>query len=123
MPDIRALYHGNETMVFVLLSIGIVISVFFAIIASQDSLEKILILLFLSGVAFASRIVMGFSATIFGSSFRTFTYLLFLLMADSVFLIRELFLEDRKYLTVFCSFIVILAIISYADGFQSVVFM
>ena len=123
MPDIRVLYHGNETMFFVFLSVLIVISVILAILSSQDSFEKALILLFLAAVAFSSRVAMGFSPTLFGSSFRTFTYLLFLLMAACLLLIRELDNSKRMYLPVFCTFAVVLAVITYAAGFQSVVFI
>ena len=119
MPDIKSYYLENETFLFLVLSLCIVISVILAIFASQDSLEKSVILLFLAAVAFSSRIIMGFSATLFGSSFRTFSFLLFLLIAADLFLVRELY-DDKKFYPVFFTFIAVLAVVSYASGLQSI---
>lgn len=51
--------------------------------------EKLMLLYLILGVGFASRIVMGFSPTLYASSTRTFIYLYFSIIFVSLFIIKD----------------------------------
>jgi hypothetical protein len=47
-------------------------------------------------VGLASRVMMGFSPTLFGSSFRTFTYLLLLMQVNCILIFKEILRKNNK---------------------------
>lgn len=95
MPELRDFGTGFYGLAVLLLSMVALISIVMTVclcIGNQKSKFQILLLLILGA---GSRIMMGFSATLYASHARTFTYILFAIMFSSVLLIRELRQKNR----------------------------
>ena len=94
LPDLKPITDEISSCIPFLLSIVVLISIIVTIcICVEDNHNKFLILL-LFVVAAASREMMGFSATVFKSSFRTFTFCLYAIMLCCVLIMKEL--ENSK---------------------------
>ncbi len=92
LPDLLSV---QTTALPVVLSILVVIFIFVAIWLCVENFQRKCMLTMLLILAAGSREMMGFSATIFASSFRTFTFFLFSLIASSLILLRELYKEEN----------------------------
>lgn len=77
-----------------LLSIIILGCLFWGIWLNVDKLENKLLLTLLLVLAAGTREMMGFTATIYASSFRTFTFFLYAIIVGCIILLNEL--EDDK---------------------------
>ena len=89
MPDIDLLGNGMASRVTLLLSaviIGSTVYSLYKVVENRRKLGAIYVLLF---IAACTREMMGFSATIYASSFRTFTCSLFAVLVCSLLLIGE----------------------------------
>lgn len=78
-----------------ILSIFILISIFYTIWNCVDKLEDRLMLTMLLVMAAGTREMMGFTFTIYASSYRTFTFFLYALIICSLILLRQLE-EDKE---------------------------
>lgn len=87
MPE---LLPYTETILPLALAILAVVCIFYTIWTCVSSLERKCLLTMLMILAAGSREMMGFSATIYASSFRTFTFFLFACIACILVLLNEL---------------------------------
>lgn len=94
LPDIDYASLGEYALLGLAASLVIVTAMFASILLlAEDSLQRLfLFMLLLAGAA--SREIMGFSATIYASSFRTFTLFLFLMIIAFLDIVKHL---DKKY--------------------------
>ncbi|MBR2532485.1 MAG: hypothetical protein IKE56_07475 [Lachnospiraceae bacterium] len=75
-----------------------------------DDKNSAVAIIFVLTIGLGSRVIMGFSATLFGSSFRTFMYLLFALIYCSGMLFREIRKKKPFLSHIFLSLCVIIAL-------------
>lgn len=97
MPELAGLSAGWKGITVVLLTVCVVLCIFYTVfscINCRQSKWQILLFLILGA---GSRLMMGFSATLYASHARTFTYLLFSLILSSVILLKELRKEKPAY--------------------------
>ncbi len=87
MPE---LLPYTESILPITLAIAAVASIFYTIWNCVDSLKRKCMLTMLMILAAGSREMMGFSATIYASSFRTFTFFLFACILCILILLNEL---------------------------------
>lgn len=78
------------------LSILMLVCIFLAVWFNVEKMENKLFLTLLLVLAAGTREMMGFTPTIYASSYRTFTFFLFALIACCIILLNELE-EDEKY--------------------------
>lgn len=89
MPEIGPLSEGKNMLLF-LLTILLTVSVFIGVCLTVDTVWRkytILVLLFMGA---GSRMAMGFSETLYGSSYRTYSFLLFCVVISVILLVQEL---------------------------------
>jgi hypothetical protein len=96
MPDLHPLDGSFRSMIPLFTSIAILICIITVIVLCVQNNKRKLLLLLLLLLAALSREMMGFSATVYRSSFRTFTAFLFLLMICGTLLLQELEVPGRK---------------------------
>lgn len=78
-----------------ILSVLILVCIFAAIWLNVDKLENKLMLTLLLVLAAGTREMMGFTATIYASSFRTFTFFLYAIIIGIIILLNELEEDDE----------------------------
>lgn len=89
MPELGTLSEGKNAVLFIL-TILLTVSVFIGVWLAVDTAWRkytILILLFMGA---GSRMAMGFSETLYGSSYRTYSFLLFCVVISVILLMQEL---------------------------------
>lgn len=94
MPELAGFEAGWPGIAIVLVTVCAVLSIFYTVfvcIPSQRS--KWLILLFLI-LGAGSRLMMGFSATLYASHARTFTFFVYMLILSNLTLLKELRKEN-----------------------------
>ena len=79
-----------------ILSVLILVCIFAAIWLNVDKLENKLMLTLLLVLAAGTREMMGFTATIYASSFRTFTFFLYAIIVGCIIMLNELE-EDEEH--------------------------
>lgn len=88
--DLPELIPYSVSLLPILCALLAVISIFYTVITCIDHLERKCLLVMLLILAAGSREMMGFSPTIYASSFRTFTFFLFATIACILVLLNEL---------------------------------
>lgn len=90
LPELYSLETGTAGFVGLVLSVVVLVSIFVTVcLTVKDRKNKLLILLLLV-LAAGSREMMGFSATIYASSYRTFIFFVFALIISCLRLQNEL---------------------------------
>jgi len=101
LPDIKkctdSIWNGLPIVLSIIVWVSIIIVLYNCFQDKRKAIGIISILLLGAG----SREMMGFSATLFGSSYRTFTYMLYGIMAVCILLFQELWKKPlNKYVRV-----------------------
>ncbi len=89
MPEIGPLSEGKNVLLF-LLTILLTVSVFLGVWLTVDTLRRKVTILSLLFMGAGSRMAMGFSETLYGSSYRTYSFLLFCVVISVILLVQEL---------------------------------
>lgn len=89
MPEIGPLSEGKNAGLF-LLSILLTASVFIGVWLAVDTIWRKYTILCLLFMGAGSRMAMGFSETLYGSSYRTYSFLLFCVVISVILLGQEL---------------------------------
>lgn len=89
MPEIGPLSEGKNVLLF-LLTILLTASVFLGVWLTVDTLRRKVTILSLLFMGAGSRMAMGFSETLYGSSYRTYSFLLFCVVISVILLVQEL---------------------------------
>lgn len=96
MADLLTYDNPILTVVTSLLPLVLFLFLCFAVLDSCESKLYGGTIVLLLSIGLASRVAMGFSASLFGSSFRTFTYLLLLMQVDCVLIFKEILRKNNK---------------------------
>ena len=89
LPDLLPLTHSTWSWVPLTLSIIVIFCVFYTVCQCVTTYTHKMLMLLLLVLAAGSREMMGFSATIYASSYRTFTVFLYCLMVCCLLLVQE----------------------------------
>lgn len=90
LPDLLVLSKSVWNIVPLLLSIIILICIVYTVCVTVKSRQNKLLLLLLLLLAAGSREMMGFSATLYASSYRTFTFFLYAIILCCLILLDEM---------------------------------
>ena len=98
LPDLHPISDKLSSWMPFVLSIVVLASIIYTVCVCVEDKEKKFLILLLFVVAAASREMMGFSATIYKSSFRTFTFSLYAILICCLLMIQQLEEKKHKYL-------------------------
>lgn len=96
LPELLTLGEHIWNIVPLLLSGVILICIFYTVCTAVDKNTNKWLLILLLTLAAGSREMMGFSATIYASSYRTFTFFLYALIVCCLILLEELRRDGKK---------------------------
>ena len=96
MPELLALSGDFRHIIPLALSMAAVGCIFWSLLRVIEDRDRRFGMVLLMLLASGSRLMMGFSATIYASSLRTFTIFLFILITEILLLLRELW-EKQAY--------------------------
>ena len=125
MPDYRYIdaytYTNWKSYVPLALALFILGLVLLEVLWSFGRDSKGIIFLLIFGAGFCSRIIMGFSPTLYGSSYRTFVFLCLALGFCIAILLDKLLLEADRLKTVLGFAVTILYVVSaYSDSLKNI---
>lgn len=95
MPDLRPL---SESLIPFCVAVLSVCSIYITIFTCMTDKKRKYLALMLLVLASGSREMMGLSATLYASSFRTFTFFLYSVIACCLLILRELQCGEKSYL-------------------------
>ena len=89
MPEIGPLSDGKNAVLF-FLTILVTVSIFPGVWFAVETVWRKYTILSLLFMGAGSRMAMGFSETLYGSSYRTYSFLLFCVVISVILLVQEL---------------------------------
>jgi hypothetical protein len=105
MMDLNTYHNLAFTVLTSLLPLILFLIICITVISSCESKVDGGTIVLLLSVGLASRVMMGFSPTLFGSSFRTFTYLLLLMQVDCILIFKEIQKKNNKMASLIVLFV------------------
>jgi hypothetical protein len=96
MMDLHTYKNSALTVMTSFLPLILFLIICITVISSCESKVYGGSIVLLLSVGLASRVMMGFSPTLFGSSFRTFTYLLLLMQVNCILIFKEILRKNNK---------------------------
>ena len=98
LPDMKSVYENHLRIFPLILSAVVILSVAYSLYYVISDHRKAILAILILGLGFISRVMMGFSPTLFGSSFRTFTFMLYAFLIVDAVLFAELFMKNSRVL-------------------------
>lgn len=121
MPEIGSLSEGKNVVLF-LLTVLLTASVFIGVWLAVDTVRRKVTILSLLFMGAGSRMAMGFSETLYGSSYRTYSFLLFCVVISVILLVQELREKANERTHGFAWGVIFLEILEqYGQSLQSLI--
>lgn len=98
MPELAGVSSGWQGIAILLLTVFAVLCIFYTVFACTANRQNRWLLLLLLGLASGSRIMMGFSPTIYASHARTFTYFIYALILCNLIVFKEIKRKNHLWL-------------------------